>query len=185
MLKNKHSPIRFAIVFVVLFVCFYYFNIMYLGITTPGNYYTAFLADHLNYVQWLRTLLLQCSKQILVWMGFTTIINNIDLLVVGHNIIELAYSCLGFGVMSFLAAFVIAYPKPLKHKIIFFIAGVLTFQVLNVIRFILLALYWQSKETKIIDHHTIFNIIIYVIILISLYFWTKHDFAVTKKHETN
>lgn len=185
MLKDKHSPIRFAVVFIVLFVCLYYFNIMYLGLTRPDNHYSAFLADHLNYIQWLRTLLLLSSKQVLVWMGYTTIINNIDLLVAGHYAIELAYSCLGFGVMSFLAAFTIAYPKPLKQKVIFFIAGISIFQVLNIVRFIVLALYWKPGTKKFLDHHTIFNAVIYLIIIISLYFWTKHDIAATKKHETN
>jgi exosortase/archaeosortase family protein len=185
MLKDKHNPLRFAVIFIVLFVCFYYFNIMYLGLTSPGNHYIAFLADHLNYIQWLRTLLLLCSKQVLVWMGYTTITNNLDLLVAGHYIIELAYSCLGFGVMSFLGAFTIAYPNPVKQKIIFFIAGVLIFQLLNIARFIVLALYWKPQNNHIIDHHTIFNILIYLIITISVYFWIKNDVTVPKTNETN
>jgi len=185
MLKDKHSPIRFAVVFIVLFLCFYYFNIVYLGLTSSGNHYIAFLHDHLNYIQWLRTVLLDCTKQILTWMGYTTIINDEFLRVAGHNMIDLAYDCLGFGIMSFLGAFTIAYPKPLKQKVIFFIAGIFIFQVLNIVRFIVLALYWNPTTKKIMDHHTIFNILIYLIIIISLYFWTKHDITVTKKHETN
>ena len=183
MLKGKDNPLRFAVVFVILFVCFYYFNIMYLGLTSPGNHYSTFLHDHLNYIQWLRTLLLLCSKQVLVWMGYTTIINDEFLRVAGRNMIDVAYSCLGFGVMSFLAAFNIAYPKPIKQKVLFFIGGVLIFQLLNITRFIVLALYWKPGNNKIIDHHIIFNVLIYLIILISLYFWTKHDIIATTKHE--
>lgn len=180
-LKDKNDPVRFALVFVVLFLGFYYFNIFYLGITSPGNHYSAFLRDNLNYIQWLTSGLLWCSKKALIALGYNTITNDQDLLVAGYNHIKIAYSCLGLGVMSFLAAFTIAYPKPLKQKLIFFTTGIIIIQLLNIVRFVLLALYWDLKTKKIIDHHTIFNIVIYIIILISIYFWIKRDIAATKQ----
>ena len=91
------------------------------------------------------------------------------------GIIQVPYSCLGMGVMSFFAAFVIAYPKKLKAKIIFLFSGLLLIQLLNIFRFVLLAIFWDKKTGLILDHHTIFNIIIYIIIAVSLYFWVKHD----------
>jgi exosortase/archaeosortase family protein len=94
------------------------------------------------------------------------------LLVAGHNMLLLNYDCLGFGVMSFFSAFVIAYPKPLLKKTIFLIGGLIVIQSLNVLRLTLLALYWK-KTNGYFDHHTIFNITIYILIAISLYFWIK------------
>lgn len=178
--KSKYNPIRFAVVFVLLFACFYYFNIFFLGLTTPANHYSAFLTEHLNYIQWLRWVLLYASKQILVGLGFTTITNDIDLLVAGHGHIALEYSCLGMGVMSFLAAFVIAYPKPVKEKALFLTVGILIIQFLNIVRFVLLALYWKPNEKHLLDHHTIFNAIIYVIITGGMYFWIMRDLKATK-----
>lgn len=177
---KKYNPLRFAITYVVLFAGFYYFNIFYLGITSPGNHYSPFLAEHLNYIQWLRDGLLYISKQILVALGYTTITNHIDLLVAGHSHIRLEYSCLGMGVMSFLAAFVIAYPKPVKEKVLFLTTGILIIQVLNIVRFVLLALYWKPNEKHLLDHHTIFNTIIYVIIMVSLYFWMMRELRANK-----
>lgn len=172
------SPFRFAFSFLLLFVIFYYFNILFYGVTSPGNHYSPFLANNLNYIQGLRWLLLSCSTQILNWMGFTAIHNGTQLLVAGKGSIEVVYSCLGLGLMSFFAAFVISYPKQLKQKIIFLISGILVIQALNITRFVLLALFWNKKANRIVDHHTIFNIIIYIIIMISLYFWvTKYDKA--------
>jgi len=185
MLKDQYSPIRFAVIFVILFVAFYYFNIFYLGLTTPANHYIAFLNNHLNYIQWLKWALLYCSKKTLIALGYTTITNDEDLLVAGYHHIKIAYSCLGLGVMSFLTAFIIAYPKPLKQKLIFWASGIIIIQLLNIIRFIILALYWRPQTNKIIDHHIIFNTVIYIIIIISLYLWTKHDFKPTKKYEKN
>jgi exosortase/archaeosortase family protein len=171
------SPFRFVFTFLLLFLVFYYFNIAFFGITSPGKVYSSFLSDNLNYIQGLRWLLLSCSAQILNWMGFAAIHNGTELLVAGKGTIVLIYSCLGLGLMSFFAAFVIAYPKKLKQKLIFLIAGILTIQVLNIARFVLLALFWNRRASQIIDHHTIFNMILYVIIMISLYFW------VTKSNE--
>jgi exosortase/archaeosortase family protein len=178
--KSKYNPIRFAGVFVALFACFYYFHIFYLGITSPGNHYSPFLDEHLNYIQGLRTGLLFISKHILLGLGFTTITNDIDLLVAGRGHIALEYSCLGMGVMSFLAAFTIAYPKPVKEKVWLLTAGILVIQSLNIIRFIVLALYWKPSENHLLDHHTIFNTIIYLIIMVSLYFWVTRDLKPNK-----
>lgn len=75
--------------------------------------------------------------------------------------------------MSFFIAFVIAYPKKLSSKLWFLISGLLGIQFLNIIRFVLLALFWSKKTNQVIDHHTIFNIIIYILIMICLYFWVK------------
>jgi exosortase/archaeosortase family protein len=181
MIPNKQNdPIRFAAWFISLFLVFYYFNIAFFGITSPGKLYSPFLANHLNYIWVLRSLLLNCSAFILRCFGFSALTNNYQLMVVGRGIIVLVYSCLGLGVLSFFTAFVLSYPKPLKTKLVFLFTGMLAIEFLNVLRFVLLVLFWHRKENRIVDHHTIFNILIYVIISISLYFWVKNDVAVKK-----
>jgi exosortase/archaeosortase family protein len=172
---DQNSPIKFAFKFIILFLLFYYFNIVFLGLTSPGNHYSIFLATWLNYIQGLRNLLLSGSAFILRALGHDVIYNHIDLLVAGKGIIRLAYDCLGLGVMSFFSAFVIAYPKQHRSKLLFLISGLLGVQFLNIIRFVLLALFWSKKTNPVIDHHTIFNIIIYILIMISLYFWVKRE----------
>lgn len=185
MMAKKNSPLRFALVFVVLFLGFYYFNIVFLGITIPGGYYSPFLANHLNYIKALRDLLIGSSAAVLRWFDFAVITNNYSLLVAGKGMITLVYSCLGLGVMSFFSAFVIAFPKPLKAKVIFLIVGLIIIQLLNIIRFVLLALFWNRQEQQIIDHHAIFNALIYILISISLYFWVKADIATKSDHVKN
>jgi len=167
------SPVKFVFSFLALFLVFYYFNILFFGLTSPGNNYNAFLADHLNYIQWLRQFLLDSSTAIIKMFGFTAINNNYELLVAGRGTIRLVYSCLGLGVISFFAAFVIAYPKPLVRKIIFLVSGIVAIEIINIIRFVLLAIFWNKRSPQIIDHHTLFNIIIYILICFSLYLWIK------------
>ncbi|HVW96629.1 MAG TPA: glycosyltransferase [Mucilaginibacter sp.] len=191
LLKNKNatasgredtSPLRFIIGFAVLFAAFYYFNILFFGLTLPGGHYLPFVADHLNYIAGLRELLLQSSATLLHWLGYDVITNNYELLVPGHTAIKLVYSCLGLGVMSFFSAFVIAYPVKFKQKVWFLVGGILVIQVLNVIRFVLLALYWNSNHNRVVDHHLIFNIFIYIIIACTLYFWVKRSDKLLNAH---
>lgn len=184
-MKEQNNPIRFAIVFVVMFVIFYYFNVFYFSLTTPtSQHYNSFLDQHFNYIQVLRWMLLSGTALLLKCLGYSAIFNNYDLLVAGHGTIQVVYACLGLGVLSFFTAFIIAYPKPLKSKLIALITGAIVIEFLNIIRFAILALY-GSNVNQLIDHHTLFNIIMYIIICAGLYIWIKQDMDVTTKDETN
>src|SRR5579872_2779005 len=177
MLKMKSSS-RFILIFLSLFLLFYYFNIFFFGLTFRGHYYQQFLDKNLNYIKLLRHFLLYSTAQSLALIGFSPITNDTELLLVGHGTISLNYSCLGFGIMSFFTAFVIAYPGRFSRKLLFALTGDITIQFLNICRFVLLALFWKRGKGVIIDHHTAFNIVIYLLILISLYVWVKRDFKV-------
>jgi exosortase/archaeosortase family protein len=173
---KKSGPLTFVFSFIVLFVLFYYFNILYFSMTEPySRHYIPWLANHLNYISALRTGLLKSSEQILNWLGYTSLSNEYDLLLVGHGVLKLVYSCLGLGVISFFAAFVIAYPRKWKSKVVFLISGIIGIELLNIARFVLLALFWSKQHARIIDHHTIFNIFIYLAIALTLCFWVKSD----------
>ncbi|PJJ79467.1 exosortase/archaeosortase family protein [Mucilaginibacter auburnensis] len=170
MLKSK--AVQFAITFVTLFLAFYYFNIGFFSLTSPASKnYNSFLAENLNYISLIRHLLLACTSFLLKCMGFATVTNEHELLIAGRGSIRLVYSCLGLGVMSFFAAFVVAYPKRWKEKLTFLFSGLLAIELLNVIRITVVALFWSKQAQRIIDHHLIFNSIIYLAILIALYFW--------------
>ncbi|MDN3548754.1 exosortase Y [Mucilaginibacter aquaedulcis] len=173
--NHQLSPFKFVLKFSVLFFVFYYFNLLFLGITSPGNHYNSFLATHLNYIEGLRSILLSATSLVINWFGFTVIHNHIDLLVVGRDAIRLAYDCLGFGLMSFITAFVIAYPKKLSQKLLFLLPAILVIQLLNIARLVILALFWNRKANQAIDHHTLFNIILYIIMMVSIYSWVKRD----------
>jgi exosortase/archaeosortase family protein len=175
-LFEKGSPARFLAIFLPSFLAFYYFNILFFGLTSEGNYYNSFIAAHFDYITLLRYLLLHTTAKVLHWLGYASVTNETAILVAGHGTLKLIYSCLGLGVISFFAAFVIAFPKKLGRKLIFLISGVVVIEILNVFRFVILAIFWDKNEdTQIVDHHTLFNIFIYIVIAITLYFWVKHD----------
>ena len=101
-----------------------------------------------------------------------------DVMVVNGPYLRVNYSCLGLGVMSFLAAFIMAFPAKLKAKIKLFILGMIMIYILNILRIaglgILLRIF-KSQRHNFTYHHEIFNIIVYVIIFIVLYFWIKKN----------
>jgi exosortase/archaeosortase family protein len=183
--RNLNMALKFLLTFLFFFLFFYYFNIMFYGLTTPGGHYYAFVARYLNYIQALRWVLLNVSVFLLDLAGYSAVCNNYNLLVAGHGSIQLVYSCLGLGVISFFSAVVIAYPKPVRAKIIFFMAGLCCIEILNVLRFMLIALFWTDEDNKIIDHHTIFNLIIYIIVALGLFFWLKNNTKSQINHESN
>ena len=182
MLKSK--AVKFSITFITLFLVFYYFNIGFFSVTSPlSTHYNSFIADNFNYIRLLRHTLLLCTSFLLRCAGFGTVTNEYELLIAGRGGIRLVYSCLGLGLMSFFTAFVLAYPKAFKKKVVFLIAGLFVIQLLNVLRMAMVGLFWSRKAQHIIDHHIIFNGIIYVIIAIGLYFWVTADDR--KKHAKN
>jgi exosortase/archaeosortase family protein len=92
------------------------------------------------------------------------------LMAIGYNKIYLAYDCLGLGVMSFLTAFAITFPAKLKSKLMLLLGCILSFQLLNIVRFMLLALSWKSGA---VNHHTVFNLLIYALITVTLYLFIE------------
>jgi len=137
----QDPAVRFAATFISLFLFLDLACLALYGLSQPGNNYSQLVADYLNIVHGLRWLLLHTSRFFLILMGHSTVINESQLLVAGHARLLLNYKCLGLGVMSFFTAFVIAFPKPLRQKLLFLICGLVTIQLLNVIRIVLLALY--------------------------------------------
>lgn len=168
--------IRFIILFVVLYFLFNYFNELYIGITAKGGVYIPFLDEHLNYIKWWRTFCIESSATILRWLGHTVITNETQLKVIGKFGFTLVYSCLGYGIMSVFTAFCISFPNPFKHRWGFMIAGLVFIQLLNTIRFVLLSLYWNKRAPLIkMDHHDLFNIIIYTLLIATCYLWIRHS----------
>ena len=96
--------------------------------------------------------------------------------------IRIVYGCLGFGVMSFWAAYIAATFAALSKKIWWFFGGLFLLWLINVAR---LSLVLQAGVSGWhfplgLDHHTWFNITAYLAIFVMMYFFErsikiKHD----------
>ena len=67
---EKNPISRFVIIFICTYFILDYFSVFYMGITSPGNYYSSFLDNNLNYVRGLRHFLLSSTAYILEFMGY-------------------------------------------------------------------------------------------------------------------
>ncbi|MBE7178755.1 MAG: hypothetical protein INR69_20310, partial [Mucilaginibacter polytrichastri] len=144
-------------------------------LTAPGGYYVAFLDEHLNYVRGLRNLLLSASAGVLNLFGYHTKTSVYELLVVGHGKIIVVYSCLGLGIMSFFAAFALSWPAPWRVRTGFLFGGLIFIQLLNILRFVLLSLFWNSASGVIpVDHHLVYNAIVYLVLVGVIYLYINH-----------
>ena len=77
--------------------------------------------------------------------------------------------------MSVFAAFVLAWPaRPRKSKLLFLIIGLTMIQLLNIARLIGLSLLGRDFPFyHSIDHHTLFNAVVYTVLIVMVYFWLK------------
>ncbi|SOD18594.1 exosortase Y [Pedobacter xixiisoli] len=166
--------IRFIIWFIALFFILYGFNIAFIGVTAKGGLYIPFLDEHLNYINWWRTFAIESTATVLRWFNYIVYTNDYQLRVIGRSGFTMVYSCLGYGVMSVFIAFVLTFPGKIKARYGFLFLGLVIIQLLNTIRLVLLSLYWNRRPKYLtIDHHDLFNIIVYAVLIILVYIWLK------------
>lgn len=167
--------IRFIILFVLLYLLFYGFNTGFIAITAKGGFYVPFLAEHFNYINWWRTFTIESAATILRWLDYNVYTNDYQLKVIGKHGFTLVYTCLGYGIMSVFAAFVLAFPGKIKSRYGFLALGIVIIQLLNTLRLMLLALYWDRRAPLLkIDHHDLFNIVVYAILILLVYVWLRY-----------
>jgi exosortase/archaeosortase family protein len=170
---SKYFDVMYFFKFLLLLTTLYYFNIFYIAITDPqGRIYSSFLENNLNYLSWLRNSILYFSNQITHSLGLNTyVLPPFRLKVLHGPSVETVYACLGLGLMSFWIAFVATEGERLKKKLLWSICGVAVIWFINCWRIALLLAAMQRglNINKYVDHHTLFNIIAYL--LIGLLIW--------------
>lgn len=173
------KAIKFIIALFVLYILFSQGNLFMNSVMSPGGkFYNAYIAEHFDYIQGLKTALIIPAVWIIKLFGFYAIYNEMDVMVVSGPLLRINYSCLGLGVMSFLAAFVLSFPASWKSTFKMLIIGLISIYVLNILRIAGLGILFgtfQSQRNYFEYHHEIFNVIVYIIIFIMLYIWIKKN----------
>lgn len=188
----KKKANKIAILFVVKLLVFYFLfsqgNLFMNSVmSTGGRFYNEYIATNLDYIQALKSSLIIPAVWIIKLFGFYTVYNEMDVMVVNGPYLRINYACLGLGVMSFLAAFVIAFPASLKPKLKLLVFGLIMIYLLNVLRIAALGVllgFFESQRSNFTYHHEIFNIIVYICIFILLYIWIKKNTGVIVKKKS-
>jgi exosortase/archaeosortase family protein len=182
------KAIKFVIALFVLYILFSQGNLFMNSVMSPGaSFYSPSLAEYFNYIQGLKTLLIVPAVWIITAFGFYAIYNESDVMVVAGPYLRINYSCLGLGVMSFLAAFVLAFPASWKSTFKMLAIGIVSIYILNVCRIAGLGVllgFFQSQRQNFTYHHEIFNVIVYICIFVMLYIWIKKNTKGISKTKT-
>lgn len=185
--QADRKAIKFVVALFLLYILFSQGNLFMNSVMTPGGkYYNATISEHFNYIQGLKTALIVPAVWIIKAFGFYAIYNESDVMVVAGPYLRINYSCLGLGVMSFLAAFVLAFPASWKSTFKMLAIGLVTIYILNVCRIAGLGVllgFFQSQRNNFTYHHEVFNIIVYICIFIILYIWIKKNTKAAVKKE--
>lgn len=170
--------IRFVVKFLLVFAICYYGTLAVIGLTVPGGHYVAFVDQYLDYVSWIRNSLLYGSKAALSLFRFDTyIVGDHNLRMVNGRGIRIEYVCVGYGVMSFWFAFVVASTGTFKKKIIWVVGGLLFIWLLNITRLSLLLAAINKGWPMPLgwDHHRWFNILAYLFIFIFMFLFNRQN----------
>lgn len=158
--------IRFTVKFLLLFCAFYFGTLAVIGLAAPGGIYSPFVEKYLDYVSWIKQSLIWAVKNVAHWSGYETIVRP-DFVISSYNAsIKIAMDCVGYGVYSFWAAYVIANDGSRIKKTLWVVIGLLLLWTINAGRISLFFLALQKNKPMPfgIDHHTWFNIIAYIAI---------------------
>lgn len=166
--QHPYFPIG---LFLALYAFFYFGTKGYTGLTVPGNAYSPFLAEHLNLVKAFRQLLLEGAAFVIRLFGYGTYIRETNLKLDTGTGVRLVYACMGFAIYSFWWAMILAFPQSLRNKLIYLIGGTIVITLLNILRIAAVALAYNKWGNTDVDHHMLFNIVVYGILFLMLYRW--------------
>jgi exosortase/archaeosortase family protein len=173
----KNSFFRFCFIFGATFLLLYFGLKFITGLTVPGGMHSSFVEKYFNIAGWFRSFLINASKWVLSTLGTETIrIDDYVLRAVNGRGIRIVYACLGFAVLSFWAAYIIATKTIFTKKVFWLFGGLAIICIINILRISLVLLAgnngWQFPFGW--DHHTWFNIIAYLVIFVMMFFFEKN-----------
>jgi exosortase/archaeosortase family protein len=130
------------------------------------------LIGHFSAIEALRTLLLHSCKILLEALGYPAVIHG-WLVGISGGFVRLETPCLGINVCFVFISLVLAFPSPIKwtYKILYVILGVLLIQFLNIWRIAGMVFVTKNKYHLPIEHHDLFNLIIYIVVFMLFYYF--------------
>lgn len=172
---NQQEPYSYLLRFLFLFILFYFTFPFYRGIVGKGGLmYSSFIDKYVNLIEGLTTLLTSTAKGILQALDYSVSQKNYHTLrIMNSRGISVNPSCLGWGVMSFWAAFVIADVNSFNFKTKWLIIGLVSILTLNIVRIVLIALANHLNWSFItsLDPHQTFNLFSYGLLFLLVWIY--------------
>ncbi len=183
-LLNKASSVldvKYLALFLIILLGLYYGNLGFIALTDgKGQFYSPLLHDHFNYISWLRNSYLYSASGFCNLLGFDAMVSlPFKIVTPGRSYVEVVYDCLAINFFCFWTAFVWASLASFKKNMQWFAAGIACIWGINCLRMVVL-LYAVEKRWNYnyIDHHTLFNIVAYILLGSFIYWYIKAQSAV-------
>ena len=173
--QNNYPFVFYLLKFIGVFCVCYFGTLALIGICAAGGFYSPFIAKYFDYVSLLRKSLLHGSKWLLNLFGYKAEVSGIYYLkLITGKKVHVGYDCLGYGVMSFWNAFIVANKGSLSKKLRWIFGGLFLIWLINIVRISMLLVAINNKQVPpFFDHHTWFNIVAYLLIFLLIYFYDR------------
>jgi exosortase/archaeosortase family protein len=181
--REEKSILLYLVKLFSIFFFLYLGTEFTIGSGSPeGMFDFPWVHQYFFYLDYLRDLLLRAADFCLSILGYETKRISLSVLRIGKSGISLNDACLGYGVMAFWIAFVLADSSTKLIKLKWLIVGLLLLNAINILRIclILLAGYHNWVELSDFDHHAMFNITSYMLIFVMMFFYSKNTKTVYK-----
>ncbi|HRE65252.1 MAG TPA: archaeosortase/exosortase family protein, partial [Ferruginibacter sp.] len=159
LLKDK-SFVFFIAKFLGIFALCYFGTLAIIGLSAPGGLYAPFVEKYVDYVSWIKQSLVWATRMVVSWFGYETYTKpDFIIRMVNGGGVKIAMDCVGYGVYSFWAAYIIANKGQWMQKIFWVLGGLFFLWLINVTRisFLLISIHKGKTFPFGWDHHTWFN----------------------------
>jgi exosortase/archaeosortase family protein len=145
------------------------------------RYWPAFSIAWENLHQFIRDVLIILSVPLIELFGTLVVENGYSIVSVDKQVhVALGNYCLGLEMMVLYATLLLTFPGILKGKMIFLPIGLIIIQLVNAFRIAALFYTYQLYPQYMdVNHHFIFRIVVFGVILGLFYFWLQWE----AKHE--
>jgi exosortase/archaeosortase family protein len=180
---KKGSTFLLLLHFFLIAAGLYCLSLFLIGASAPGGKFYISWLHHVNYVYGLLTSISKTCAFILDLLGYNVTISNRSILQIeNHTTIKLSFGCAGYGIMGIWTAFVLTLKQPFKSMFKGLLLGLIVLWSINVIRILLLILFNHHHFVHLLpfDHHTNFNIVSYLAILLMVRYYMKKTEHITE-----
>ena len=145
-----------------------------------------FFIPYINYYSYI-DFLLRATKSIVNFIGYQAEINGPYISGPNGGTLFMAKWCLGFITMFVFSSMVYLTRKNNKVYWKYILVGLIILHILNIIRLSLLFIFVQyHNDTELImDHHDMYNIVVYLFIFLLWIIWFEKFNKIKKKEKTN
>jgi exosortase/archaeosortase family protein len=163
--------------FIGIMAVFYLVNNAVIALISPdGTIYSPFVENYFNYIDWISSAVLHTADGMNSLIGIPTYFSSpLSLsLASGHKVV-MGFSCMGLQLISCWCTFLMLYDGKSLPRMLAAVGGILVILFINACRitFILFSIEKDWRSLPFADHHTLFNVVAYLMLAIVGFWFIK------------